>query len=116
MVATVRALAALCLLIGVFVSPADAKRCDAVASLDHDQLCHLTGPARAARDRRTAALLRRLYLAGGEAMDHPAFYVKVERQTRRALAEMRARYGAPCVITLRQFGPLQCLLADCRRR
>ena len=86
---------------GVFVSPADAKRGDAVASLEHNQLCYLTGSARAARDRRTAALLRRLYLAGSEAMDHPAFYVKVARQTRRALAEMRARYGAACVITLR---------------
>ena len=116
MVVTTRALSALLLLAGVFVSPADAKRGDAVASLEHNQLCYLTGSARAARDRRTAALLRRLYLAGSDAKDQPAFYVRAERQIRHALAEMRAPYGAPCVITLRQFGSHQCLLADCRRR
>ena len=68
--------------------------------LARDQRCHLPPAEAAAVETRTAELLRRLQMAAAEAVDHPDFYLKVEGQIRATLAEMRATYGAQCVISL----------------
>lgn len=56
------------------------------------------GPlAQAERDAELMRLAERFYLAALEAMDHPAYFDRVKRETADTLRELRATYGASCV-------------------